>query len=124
MKLIDTKEYEGFKTEFYILPKTEEFIVNKKINIKDQLLDTFHFYEHVLFDMLDSGDGRSEENEKRRNFKVVFYGIIEKWVDKQPQGFIEQFVCDKSKILNDSFIVLQTGNIVDRFGVREIILVQ
>ena len=38
MKLIDTKEYKGFKTEFFLLPKTEKFLLEQEININDYLV--------------------------------------------------------------------------------------
>ncbi len=104
MKLIDTKEYNGFKTEFFLLPKTENFLLEQGVNVKDYLMDNFHWYEHIMFDLLDPNldENWSEAKETRKSFKVVFYGIIERWIDKNPEGFVEDFEFDKSNVLNDS----------------------
>ena len=124
MKLIDTKEYKGFKTEFFLLPKTEKFLLEQEINIKDYLMDNFHWYEHIMFDLLDPNldENWSEEKETRKNFKVVFYGIIERWIDQKPEGFIEDFAFDKSKVLNDSHMSIHPEN-KSPFAIREKILV-
>lgn len=124
IKLIDTKEYKSFKTEFFILPKTQKFLAEKDIDIKDHLLDTFHWYEQVLFDLLDSKPGNdwSPEKETRKNFKVVFYGIIEKWIDKVPEGFTEKFSYNNSKILSDSYKKIHPKNKTP-FAIREKILI-
>lgn len=115
MKLIETKEYLGFKTKFFILPKIEKFLIEREVDIKDYLIDNFHWYEHVLFELL-------EKESKHKNFKVVFYGIIEKWVDEKPEGFIEAFKFEESKVLDDSFITIHPKNQKSPFAVRQKIL--
>lgn len=123
MKLVDVKEYKGFKTEFYILPKTEKFLLARKIDIKDELLGTFQWYEHIVFDLLDQKlDGNwSEEKETRKSFKVVYYGIIEKWIDKKPEGFIETFKFDKSQVLSDNHMKIHKKGKAP-FAIREKII--
>lgn len=124
VKLIDTKEYKAFKTEFFLLPQTEKFLLEQGVNIKDYLMDNFHWYEHIMFDLLDPNldEDWSEEKEIRNNFKVVFYGIIKRWIDKKPEGFVEEFDFDKSKILNDSYMSIHPEN-ESPFAIREKILI-
>lgn len=125
MKLIDTKEYKGFKTEFFLLPKTEKFLLEQGVNLKDYLLDNFHWYEHIMFDLLDPNldESWSEEKETHKNFKVVFYGIIKRWIDKKPEGFVEDFEFDKSKVLSNGNLPIRRENIKQAFFVREKILI-
>lgn len=124
MKLIDTKEYKGFKTEFFILPKTEIFLLEQGVNRSDYLIDNFHFYEQVIFGLLDEKLDKkwSEEKETRKNFKVVFYGIIERWIGKKPEGFIEDFEFDEAKVLSDNNVSIHSKN-KKHFAMREKILV-
>ncbi len=124
MKLIDTKEYKGFKTEFFILPKTEIFLLEQGVNRSDYLIDNFHFYEQVIFGLLDEKLDKkwSEEKETRKNFKVVFYGIIERWIGKKPEGFIEDFEFDEAKVLSDNNVSIHSKN-KKPFAMREKILV-
>lgn len=124
MKLIEVKEYKGFKTEFFVLPKTEKYLIERGVNIKEYLIDDFHWYEHILFEILSNNeDNWSEEQEERRDFKVIFYGIIEKWVKREAEGFVEEFNFDEKNVLNDSFLVINTTG-EKRFGVREKILLK
>ena len=124
MKLIETKEYKGFKTEFFLMPKTEKFLLEKGVNIKDYLMDNFHWYEHIIFDLLDPelDENWSDEKETRKNFKVVFYGIIERWIDKKPKGFIEDFEFDESKVLSDSYMSIHSENKIP-FAIKKKILI-
>ena len=124
MKLIDTKEYKGFKTEFFILPKTEIFLLEQGVNRSDYLIDNFHFYEQVIFGLLDEKLDKkwSEEKETRKNFKVVFYGIIERWIGKKTEGFIEDFEFDEAKVLSDNNVSIHSKN-KKHFAMREKILV-
>lgn len=122
MKLIETKEYKGFKTDFFILPKTERFLLDQGIDIKDHLMDDFHWYEQIVFELLDPDFDKdwSDEKETRRNFKVVFYGIIERWIDKNPEGFGENFGFEKLKFLGSSNKSIHSKN-RSPFAIREII---
>lgn len=124
MKLIETKEYKGFNTTFYLMPKTEIFLSEKRINMKEHIPDTFHWYEHVIFGLLDPKLDRnwSQEKETRRNFKVVFYGIIEQWIDKKQDGFVEEFDYDPSTILSENTIIIHPKN-HKLFAVRERIFI-
>lgn len=124
MKIIDTKEYKGFKTEFFILPQTEKFLLKQGVNLKEYLMDNFHWYEHIIFDLLDPNldENWSKEKETRKNFKVVFYGIIERWINKNQEGFVEEFEFNKSEVLNDSHISIHPEN-KKPFAVREKILI-
>ncbi|PIN93719.1 hypothetical protein COU54_02080 [Candidatus Pacearchaeota archaeon CG10_big_fil_rev_8_21_14_0_10_31_24] len=124
MKLIDTKEYKGFKTEFFLLPKTKKFLLEQGVNIEDYLMDNFHRYEHIMFDLLDPNldENWSEKKETRKNFKVVLYGIIKRWIDKEPEGFIEDFEFDKEKVFNDSHMSIHPEN-KSPFAIREKILI-
>ena len=124
MKLIDIKEYNGFKTEFFLLPKTESFLREQGINIKDRLMDNFHWYEHVVFGLLDPELDKnwSAEKETRKNFKVVFYGIIEKVVDKNSSGFVEDFTFDEENVLSDNQLSIHLKN-KSPFAIREKILI-
>ncbi len=110
MKIIDIKEYKGFRTEFIVLPNVELFLKSKKIILKDQLLDTFHWYEHELFEVLDSELSYewNLNNEKRRKFKVYFYGIIEKWINKNPDSFEEKFDYPKEKMLSEGHFAIHS----------------
>ena len=124
MKLIDIKEYNGFKTEFFLLPKTESFLREQGINIKDRLMDNFHWYEHVVFGLLDPELDKnwSAEKETRKNFKVVFYGIIEKVVDKNSSGFVEDFTFDEENVLSDNQLSIHLKN-KSPFAIRHKILI-
>ncbi len=124
MELIETKEYKGFKTAFYLMPKTENFLSEKKVDMKEHIPDTFHWYEHVIFGLLDpNGDKNwSQEKETRRNFKVVFYGVIEQWIDKKQDGFVEEFEYDPSTILSENIISIHP-NKQKPFAVREMIFI-
>ncbi|MCK5449582.1 hypothetical protein KAI32_01835 [Candidatus Pacearchaeota archaeon] len=128
MKFIDTREYNGFKTEFFILPKTEKFLLEQGINIKDYLMDSFHWYNHMIFDLLDPNldENWSEEKETRRNFKVVFCGIIERQTNEPEglvkEGLVEDFEFDKSKVLNDIHTPIHLEN-KSSFAIREKILI-
>jgi hypothetical protein len=107
MELIETKEYKGFTTKFYLLPKTAKFLQEKNVSITDYIPDTFHWYEHELFDLLDpeADADWSEEKETRKHFAVYFYGIITDWKDGKPEGWKE--LLPEGKILNDSFLVIR-----------------
>lgn len=112
MKIIDIKEYKGFRTEFIVLPKVDEFLKLKDVKLKDHLLDTFHWYEHELFEVLDP-ELSSEwklENEKRKKFKVYYYGIIERWINKNPEGFEEKLDYLKEKMLSEGQFAIHPKN--------------
>lgn len=126
MKLIESKNYKGFKTEFYILYETEKYLKEKGINIKDHLLDDFHWYEHFLFEDLNPELDKnwSEEKEPRRNFKVIYYGIIERWINKLPKGFEEKFIYDEKKVISQSFMAIYPKDKKQKpIMVKEIILI-
>ena len=104
MEKIETKKYKGYETEFFILPKIKEYIDSKDVKLAEYILDDFHWYEHILFDLLDPelDEKWNEEKETRKNFKVIFYGIIEKWIDKNPEGFDEDFEYNDESVLSDT----------------------
>ena len=124
MELVGVREYHGFKTEFFILSKTKKFLVDHSVNVRDHLMDDFHWYEHIIFDLLDQNPDRnwSEKKETRRNFKVVFYGVIEKLTEEGSEGFVEVFDFDESNVLNDRHFSIHPKN-KNSFAVREKILV-
>ena len=124
MEVIDVKRHNGFTTEFVVLPKVKEFFDSRKIDLKDYVPDEFHWYEHELFDLIDeNGDGIPDEK-FGKYFQVVFYGIIEKWVDKEPHGFVEDFESEKGGIICDATRKINSGEDGQSFFVRYKILVK
>jgi len=87
-------------------------------------MDNFYWYKHIIFDLLDPNldENWSEEKETRKNFKVFFYGIIERWINKNPEGFVEEFDFDELKVFNDSPMSLYSEN-KSPFAIREKILI-
>ncbi len=121
MKLIEVKKYKGFETKFFILPKTEKFLVKEKIDIKEFLPDEFHWYEHIIFDLSDPE--LEKKNIHKKKFKVVFYGIIKKYVNEKTEGFIEKFSFDKTKVLQDSYLTIHKKD-KKPFAIREKIIIE
>lgn len=62
------------------------------------------------------------EKEQRKNFKVVYYGIVEK-IDKdlKEKGFVEEVEDNKNNILTDSSVTI---NINPPFAVKYRILIK
>ena len=122
MKLVEVKKYKGFETKFFILPKTEKFLIEQKINIKEFLPDEFHWYEHIIFDLLDSKLEKKNIHKKKK-FKVVFYGIIKKYINKKTEGFIEKIPFDKTKVLQDTYLTIHKKD-KKPFAIREKIIIE
>ncbi|MBI2043261.1 hypothetical protein HYT25_02640 [Candidatus Pacearchaeota archaeon] len=101
MNLIETKKYERFRTEFYITPKVNKFLKNNNVNYDEILEDDFHWYEHSLFEQVDENDDGIPDEKFGKKFKVIYYGIVIKWIDKKPEGFEDKFKYDKKKLISD-----------------------
>ncbi len=131
MRVIETKKYNGFNTEFFITLKVEKFLKKKDVNPeplkwkhKNDKENYSLFYEAILFDLLDPNLDKTwtPEKEQRKNFKVVYYGIVEK-IDKdlKEKGFVEEFEYNKNNILTDSSMTI---NINPPFAVKYKILIK
>ena len=82
MKKLETKDYKGFRTGFFLTPKVEKYLKDKKVDF-DSLKWNYHFddenysyfYEAILFDLIDENDDGKPDNKFGREFEVVYYGI-------------------------------------------------
>ena len=93
MRKINTLKYEGFTTDFYVTDKVKKFLDENNVPHEDFLEDNYHWYEVFLFEQIDENTG---ENKLGKNFKVIYYGIVEKFTDKGEEGF-EDNSDDKGK---------------------------
>lgn len=109
MKSIQKLNYKEFETEFFILPKVDEFLKSNKVEYKEFLLDNYQFYEVEVFEILDEDQDGIPDRSFGNKFKVVYFGIIEKLVNSIPEGFDEIFEHGPDKFLAEiSQIVPQT----------------
>ena len=118
MILIETKKHKDFSTEFFVTNSVENFLRENNVPNSDLIEDTFHWYEHFLFDLIDKDmDGKPEE-EFGKEFKVVFYGIIEKWIDKKPEGFSDSVDFSQDKLIGDWVKVISQTDKHKSFGLN------
>lgn len=134
MEKFDIFEYKGFKTDFFIMPKTKNYLDKKNITLTTLMrdyfgYDEFHWYEHYLFDILDPVKWYeknkntkltwSPEKETRKNFKFVFCGITEKWENDKRIGFDEKFEFKKENLIAESSIIVgDSKSRRNKFAVR------
>lgn len=123
MKLINTKKYKGFKTEFFLLSRTEKFLQENGIRLENFISSTTEWYEKILFEYLNIyGDSNwNSEKEYRKNFKVFFCGIINEWSDILPKGFVESFK-EEGILLQDTSLIIRSDK-KDYLAVREKIFI-
>jgi hypothetical protein len=124
MKLIETKEYKGFRTEFFIMPKTEKFLSDNGIDIKTFIADSIKWHEKTLFKFLKpkKDDSWTPEKETRKNIIVIFYGVVEK-LELFAKGFAEALEFNKSKKIEDTIQIIHENNERIPYAVKEMILV-
>jgi len=103
MEKIGSREYKGFITNFYILPKIKKFLDKRSIQIMDHFEDNFHWYEQKVFELLDPLEDGSWDMEKetRRKFKVVLYGVIKRLVNERADLYEESSVFGEKNVLSD-----------------------
>ena len=106
-KICDIK-YKGFKTEFYITPRVKEYLESKNILPKHLVIssednDNYStFYEVYLFELIDENNDGIPDDKFGKNFKVVYYGIVEEMdIDLDEKGFTDDFEYKKEKLLED-----------------------
>ncbi|MDO8460472.1 MAG: hypothetical protein Q7S74_05150 [Nanoarchaeota archaeon] len=111
MKKILDLPYNDFKTEFFVLPKIDEFLRDNNVKYKEFLPDEHYFYEVLLFEIIDWDKDGKPDKKFGNSFRVLYYGIIEQWKDKIPEGFNDNFKHNKKDILGDRRqIVSETRN--------------
>lgn len=123
MKKIQTLEYRGYKTEFYVTPRVEEYLKNKGINDNEFLPGPHNFYEIELFESLDDDSDGKVAEKYGKEFKVVYYGIITRWINKDPEGFEEDFPHKKEQIIRGPYQrIVKIHNSKESFGIKYLIL--
>ena len=83
------KEYKDFKIHFLFAKDVLMYFRNRGVKIENMFDDKLMWFELILFELIDDdGDGLPDEKIYGKEFRVVFYGIIEKY-DKngKPVGF-------------------------------------
>lgn len=127
MEKVKTLEYKGFKTDIFVLDCVKNFFKENNLDLtsfleEKKLFDDFSWYEHKLFPALDpvkwyeeKTSTWNEEDEKRKQFKLVFYGVIEKWDKGIKYGFEEEFDFFPERILGDSHYIIHNKNIGIKF---------
>jgi hypothetical protein len=125
MKWIATKEYKGFKTEFFILPRTEKFLLDNGTDIDIYIPENLNWHEKILFKFLKpkKDDSWTPEKETRKNIKVIFYGIVEK-LELFAKGFAESLEFDKIKKIEDTILIIHENNEKVPYAVKEMILAE
>lgn len=123
MKLIETKEYKGFRTEFFIMPKTEKFLLDCGVEIKKFIADSAKWHEKTLFKFLKpkKDDSWTPEKETRKKIKVIFFGIVEK-LELFAKGFAEPLEFDRSKKIEDTIQIIHENNEKIPYAVKEMII--
>jgi hypothetical protein len=119
--IIDKKDYKGFQTKFRLLPAVQDYLKTKKIETSHLTKsDPSHWYEHTLFELLDKNRDGKPDKEFGKIFEVVFYGVIEKWIDMKPEGFEKSFRHDRQRVIDDSFMVVNSRSkrYLSPFGIR------
>ena len=115
--LLTTRKYKSFIAAFKVLPRVKAFLDLQKINL-EKIITEPHFFEVNLFDILDkNGDGIPDE-EFGKNFDIVYYGIIERWNEKTPEGFTEEFKHDEHKVLANGWILARSEKVNGVIGIR------
>lgn len=111
MKKILDLPYDVFGTEFFVLPNVDNFLKKNNADYKEFLPDEYHFYEIMLFDIIDKDKDGEPDKIFGNSFKVVYYGIVEQWKDKIPKGFDDVFEHENLDVLGDwQEIVSETVN--------------
>ncbi|HLP79088.1 MAG TPA: hypothetical protein VK158_00475 [Acidobacteriota bacterium] len=125
MKHVCTREHKGFQTDFYVLEKTDRYLLAKGVNLADHILDDFQWHEHILFEMLNPSLDPSwdEQTETRKKFDVYYYGVIESWLGGKPLGFEDAIDVGDKTSLSDSFFAISLKD-QSRIGIKCKIIVR
>ena len=69
MKKVGEVNFEDFKTEFWVMPKTEKYLKDKKTSIACLLPEGWLWYEAILFDLIDQDEDGIPDKQFGKNFK-------------------------------------------------------
>ncbi len=119
MKEINVLEYKGFKTRFFITEEVNNFLKKNHVSYEEFLPDNYHFYENILFKVIDE-DGEGIPDEKcGKEFEVIFYRVVEKWTDVNvPIGFSDNFDYFEDKILEEELVRVSETEKHPVFGIK------
>ncbi|MEK6927354.1 MAG: hypothetical protein AABX11_02885 [Nanoarchaeota archaeon] len=117
-------KYKGYSVNFRVLPKTKDFLDKVNIDLigKDRGTTDSEFFEVELFEIIDEDKDGLPDEKFGKKFEVVYYGIIEQWVKKEPMGFFEDFSHNPRKLLCDAQLNLFQIDSKKPFGVKYKIL--
>ena len=126
MEKISSRSYKGFVTEFYVTKKVQDFLSLNNVDYSEFLPDNYHWYEVELFEMIDKDKKDTTRGKFQKRFRVVYYGIIEKWKNKEEtEGFEDKFKYENKKLISDwTKVVSEKFNIHKSFAVKYKILIE
>ena len=118
---IGSLEYKGYKTDFYVMPKTKAFLEKQKISLACLIPNAWLFYEVDFFEHL-------HKNKFGKKFKTIYYGVLTKlgWEEGElkeygfKDNFKEDLEIDKSKIIMEKNLGIDESP--QRFLVKYVVL--
>jgi len=101
------------------LPKTERYLKENGITLKDLIPSSWDWSEVILFDFIDENKDGIPDEKFGKNFEVVYYGIVEKEINKKLKGeksiaFSEDYSYNKKMFLGNSerFLIKKKNKVI------------
>jgi len=83
-----TVTYHGYSIEFIIPKRIHDYILSTSFDLTAYLEDVSAWFDAYLFEVLDWDRDGSPDKEFGKEFQVILYGILDKFVEGTPQGLL------------------------------------
>ena len=96
-----TRNYKGFSIKFVIPKKIKNYCEQNNIDISEILENDWLWFEVTLFDIISKGKDGSPDKKFGKDFQIIFYELITKYINKQAKGFNVQVDFSNKKVLSE-----------------------
>jgi len=113
IKKIGEVNYNKFKIEIKLTPKTKEYIENQGLSLAILIPNAYQIYEQLLFDSIDENEDGIPDKKFGKEFVLIHYGITEGrgWNIKEgvkTEGFKENLKLKENPILHSGISINKT----------------
>lgn len=115
MKIIKT--YKDFTIEFILDGVIEDYYVKNKHRIPKVFFEERYWFDSVLFNLIDDDEDGIPDALYGREFQIIFYEVVEKFENKNPQGFKINIALNQSKLIERDIILNIKSEIFAKYAI-------